>query len=185
MINTCLHVAYPLDNAHATAHPAKYGVLAVQVLADIQGDKELTAIGVGSSIRHACVPHLQCHDAELMRRVKQVVHEEKSLTQNACACVMQVWVDLVLRMGMTVDEKVILHLLLANQERSYTAPHLELATPHALSSPARARGIAALDHEVCDDPVQLQRQCQSDSGRDRQCKCEKAEKGRVLTTVLS
>lgn len=66
-----LHHADPVHHTHALADTAKYGVLAIQPLGGRQGEEELTAIGVGSSIGHG---------------------------KNSCTCEFQIGMKLVLKL---------------------------------------------------------------------------------------
>ena len=43
---------HPLNDAHATVNASKYGMLPIQEWGGLQRDEELTAVGVGSSVRH-------------------------------------------------------------------------------------------------------------------------------------
>lgn len=51
-----LDEAHALDHPHSTLHSAKYRMLSVQPRCGCKSDKELTAVGVGSTVRHAQNP---------------------------------------------------------------------------------------------------------------------------------
>ena len=51
-----LRLADHLDCPHAGLDPAKYRVFPVQPLGRGQGDEELTAVGVGTTVGHAQYP---------------------------------------------------------------------------------------------------------------------------------